>query len=72
MTSLHSIRARLAALAARVPVPPNELPILGPFDLVDWDNQSGRLVHTSTAIFDRQSRTWREVPPNTETQNERT
>jgi len=64
VTGLNSLRARLAALAGRVPTPPTEwrrveFPIMDP-------GPTGP-VHTSTLIRDMSAPAgWREIAPNTE------
>ena len=69
MTSLHSIRARLTALAGRVPVPPTSWPEVV-FPIVET-GPTGPVI-TGTLIHDENTPAgWREVPPDTETQNER-
>jgi hypothetical protein len=70
MAGLHNLRARLSVLAARVPVPPAAWPLVE-FDLVE-SGAAGRPVTTGRLIHDANTPTgWREIPPDTETQNER-
>ena len=69
MASLHALRARLDALAGRVPTPPSDWPEVV-FPIVETGPTgpviTGRLVRDVNTPAG-----WREVPPDTETQNER-
>lgn len=66
MTGLHSLRARLTALAAHVPTPPSAWPEVV-FPIVET-GPTGPVI-TGTLIRDANTPAgWREVPPDTETQ----
>jgi hypothetical protein len=72
VTGLHSLRARLSVLAARVPAPLSEWREVE-FDLVE-SVADGRPVHTGTLILDKPTGCWREVAggENTEQRKEMT
>jgi hypothetical protein len=63
MAGLHSIRARLEALAARAPTSPSAWPEVQ-FPIVE-SAQDGRPVITGRLIRDTATPAgWREIPPN--------
>jgi hypothetical protein len=62
--SLSSLRARLEALAGRMPTPPTEW---RPVEFPIMDPGPTGPVHTSTLIRDTSAPAgWREIAPNTE------
>jgi len=66
VTGLHSLRARLEALAGSLPAMPIEW---RPVEFPIMDPGPTGPVHTSTLIRDTSTPAgWREIAPNTETQ----
>jgi hypothetical protein len=63
--NLAALRARLEALAGRVPTPPDAWPTVQ-FPIVET-GPTGPVV-TGTVVLDKPTGRWREVPPNTATQ----
>jgi len=68
MTALHSLRARLSALAAHLPMTATEWPEVV-FPIVET-GPTGPVV-TGTLVRDTSTALWREVPPNTKTPNKK-
>ena len=61
--SLSSLRARLEALAGRMPTPPTEW---RPVEFPIVDGGPTGPVHTGTVVRDTSTGLWREIAPNTE------